>query len=796
MSPPPPSPRWLRALLLVLALLPTLGPLAGVAPFRGVEARLYDGLLVPLLPDAPTLDRIVIVEVDDRTLAELGERWPLDRRTWARFFKRLASFGPEAVAVDVMFDQPAPEDVRVLASEVRARLEATPHAGSDAARAVLTMLDDAARGLNADQQLAEALAGLGEVTLGAILANASPFPEGGVTLEPVAKGVGALALEARGVTVSTPRLFLSARAHGAMNVLADPDSVVRRYPYVISKDGDGFASLALAVRLSDLDVAREAPIVERLLAADRGAPYLRYRRHEEGLSPWPRLSLSDVLLAGDDAASIDRLVRGRYVFVGATAPGIEDLIRTPLAWGRAGVEVHATALENLLLESWLEREGGAAWVSLALSAFLLGAFAVLLERRPRVRVMALLGSALLVIELGLAVAAAHGGGILVALVPVPLGLVALAVAEGLHRWLWTRREQERLLERERLLEIERAGLERLRSVVEHVGDAIVSVDGAEVIRWMNPAAESLFQRRARTAVNRPVRELLAHFERAPGTGDVLTGEAKVGEGTVPVEATATAMSIGGERFTNFVFRDVAARKALERQRDEFIAHINHELRTPLTSILGSLRLVCAGAVGEVPDKARELLEIAEKNGELLLSLVSDLLDSAKIEAGRLTLQTRPMPVGELLAEAVQRHSGFGVRYGVTLEASPLPEDLAHASVDIDKERIIQVVGNLVSNAVKHSPRGEQVSVGIRAGDGVGRVRVSVSDKGPGIPPEFHDQLFERFTMTIASDGKRRSGTGLGLAIARGIVEAHRGAIGFDTAVGGGTTFWFELPCLC
>jgi signal transduction histidine kinase len=370
--------------------------------------------------------------------------------------------------------------------------------------------------------------------------------------------------------------------------------------------------------------------------------------------------------------------------------------------------------------------------------------------------------------------------------------VLLSIGEGLHRWVWSRKEQERMAIRERLLEAERVGLQRMRAVVEHVGDAIVSVDAAQRIRWMNPAAESLFRRRARTAVNHLVSELVPRFE---AKGDVLTGEAKVGDASIPVEATATPMQVGGESYTNFVFRDVAARKATERHKDEFIAGINHELRTPLTSILGSLKLVSAGAVGPLPEKAKELLEIAQKNGELLLSLVSDLLDTAKIAAGRLVLQTRPVSVATLMEDAHARLSGFGLRHEVTLELMPLPPELEHASVDIDKERVIQVIGNLVSNAVKHSPARGRVGLTAVPGNKPSNVRIAVIDQGPGIPEEFHDQIFERFTMTVAGDGMRRPGTGLGLAIARGIVEAHRGDIGFETEIGRGTAFWFELPCL-
>lgn len=791
---PSPSAPWLRLALALPVLLLAGGRIAGIEPLRRFEDRIYDTVLVPLLPAPAMSDRIAIIEVDDRTLSELGERWPLDRRTWATFFRRLASFEPEAVAADVLFAQPSQEDVRVLADDVRKRIAAAPNASGESATALLTILDAAVRALDADQQLAEALTVVGDVTLGVIIASGPTFPTSATPFEPLVRGVGPLALEADGVVVSTPRLFLSARSHGAMNVLMDADGVVRRYPYMIGLHGDGYPSLALAMRLSDLGQEAQAPIVARVLAADSAAPYLRFREVEDGRTPWPRVSLSDVLFSGEGSKAIGDLLRGRFVFVGATAPGIQDLLRTPVAWGRAGIEVHATALENLLLGSWIQRGGVAGWLSLALTLILVGGFAIFLSVVPRARAMAGYALAAILTELGLALALADAG-LLVGLLPVPLGLALLAIGEGVHRWFWGRQEQERLAAREGLMEAERAGLERLRAVVEHVGDAIVSVDAAQRIRWMNPAAESLFRRRARTAVNRPVSELVPTFDAQQASGEVLAGEARVGAELIPVEATATRMSVGGEGYTNFVFRDVAARKAMERQKDEFIAGINHELRTPLTSILGSLKLVAGGAVGALPDKAKELLEIAEKNGELLLSLVSDLLDTAKIDAGRLVLQTRPIALNALLAEATERQGGFGSRYEVAIELAALPVELEHASVDVDKERVIQVVGNLVSNAVKHSPRGGCVCLTATPSAKLGHVRISVIDEGPGIPPEFRDQVFERFTMTVAGDGQRRPGTGLGLAIARGIVEAHRGEMGFATDPAHGTTFWFELPCL-
>lgn len=788
----PASPLWLRLGLVSFIALIVGMRLFGVDPLAGLERRLYDSVLEPLLPEPPTSNDIVIVAIDDRSLVEGGERWPLSRSTWATFVRRLDALRPSAIALDVVFDQDSQSDLLQLATQVRTHVARAGLGSSEVVAKVLEIIDDTASELDADLRLAQALASAGNITLGVILTDRHPLalsepliPE---PLEFGLDGEADLTVDLPTLVSSAPRLFISARSHGAMNVVIDPDATVRRYPLIIGHEGRPIASLALATRISDLRPAEALPLIQRAYDADRGAPLLRFRPKDKGFQV---LSFADVI--SGDPATLTPMLRGKIVLVGSTASGIEDLLRTPRRVSMPGVEVHATALENLLLGTWLESEGAGGPVGLFATIAFVGGFSILLGRRLRARTQFLFGVGLLVLHFATAVVLADGAGWLVALSPAPLGLVLLGFSEAGHRWLWSRREQVRLEERERVLEAERAALERFRAVVEHVADAIVSVDESQRIRWMNPAAESLFQRRARTAVDRPVAELIARLRNDETFGEVLAAEARVGAHVVPVEATATQMRVGGERYTNFVFRDVAARKALERQKDDFIASINHELRTPITSIIGSLRLVTAGALDPVPPRVRDLLLIAEKNGERLLTLVNDLLDAAKLDAGRLSLERKPVALNELVSEAVDRCKGFGLQFDVVVSLAPFEGAVAETVVDVDRERMIQVVGNLVSNAVKHSNRGANVVVEVRLeGD---RAKVLVSDTGPGIPEEFHDQLFERFTMTVAGDGKRRPGTGLGLAIAKGLIEAHDGTIGFHSKVAVGTTFWFDLPTL-
>jgi PAS domain S-box-containing protein len=233
--------------------------------------------------------------------------------------------------------------------------------------------------------------------------------------------------------------------------------------------------------------------------------------------------------------------------------------------------------------------------------------------------------------------------------------------------------------------------------------------------------------------------------------------------------------------------DITARKQLDRMKDELIATVSHELRTPLTSIYGSLRLVASGSVGEIPEKARTLIQVACKNSERLSRLISDILDVAKIESGKITIRLKSLDLSGLAEQVVRdthawaRESNVQVVLGSTVPG---------ARVLGDEDRLMQVMSNLLSNAVKFSPGGGTVTVSVRRSDG--RLRVTVTDRGPGIPKEFHPRLFQRFSQADSSDARLKGGTGLGLSIAKAIVERHGGQIGFISEPGVETSFYFEL----
>ncbi|MBU3909908.1 MAG: PAS domain S-box protein [Gammaproteobacteria bacterium] len=258
---------------------------------------------------------------------------------------------------------------------------------------------------------------------------------------------------------------------------------------------------------------------------------------------------------------------------------------------------------------------------------------------------------------------------------------------------------------------------------------------------------------------------------------------------IPVEVSLQYVAPANEppRFVNFV-RDISERKKMERMKSEFVSTVSHELRTPLTSIRGALGLVLGKFGAGMADKARQLLETANRNSERLTLLINDILDLEKIESGRLDFEFKSSDLVAIARQAISANEGYGHQHGVRLRLVAAPEQ---ARLWADEHRLLQVFANLISNAVKYSPRDGEVEVGIHATDG--HWRVSVRDHGRGIPAEFRSRMFQRFAQADSSDTREKGGTGLGLSITKAIVERHSGSIDYTTTEGQGTEFFFILP---
>jgi len=256
------------------------------------------------------------------------------------------------------------------------------------------------------------------------------------------------------------------------------------------------------------------------------------------------------------------------------------------------------------------------------------------------------------------------------------------------------------------------------------------------------------------------------------------------------EMHISAIRDGEGRTTHFVAvkEDITERMNVERMKSEFISTVSHELRTPLTSIRGSLALVVGGVVGELPAAVKPLIEIAHKNSERLILLVNDILDMEKIEAGKMEFDMRPVKLMPLLVQALDANHAYAEQHKVSYE---LEGDLHEVMVNVDANRMMQVLTNLLSNAAKFSPSGDKVGVAVTSESG--RIRVAVSNHGSGIPEQFRSRIFQKFAQADSSDTRKKGGTGLGLSITKAMVEQMGGSIGFDSRPDVLTTFYVEFP---
>ncbi|MBO9428100.1 HAMP domain-containing sensor histidine kinase [Sulfitobacter sp. R18_1] len=228
-------------------------------------------------------------------------------------------------------------------------------------------------------------------------------------------------------------------------------------------------------------------------------------------------------------------------------------------------------------------------------------------------------------------------------------------------------------------------------------------------------------------------------------------------------------------------------KAALEVKSQFLSVVSHELRTPLTSIIGSLELMKNNKAQAFPDSLMPVLNIAARNGHRLHALVEDLLDLQKLEAGEMVFEFKPMDAGDLVREAIDATAGYASKVGVQVEIDACEEGCV---IKADQKRLIQVLNNLLSNALKFSDEGAVVTVNVSAIDD--RVRISVQDEGVGIPDGVRDVVFGKFTQVDSSDIRKVGGTGLGLNISQQIIERHDAEIDYVSEVGKGTTFHLEF----
>ncbi len=343
-----------------------------------------------------------------------------------------------------------------------------------------------------------------------------------------------------------------------------------------------------------------------------------------------------------------------------------------------------------------------------------------------------------------------------------------------------------------------------QAILDNVIDGIITIDSLGIIQSFNRAAESIFGYAEHEIVGRNVNMLMPEpyhsehdgylqnyhatgVQRIIGLGREVEGRRKDGS-VFPMDLAVSRSTHHGQPLFIGLVRDITERKRMDMMKAEFVSTVSHELRTPLTSISGALGLVVGGALGELPEQAKVMLDIAYKNSKRLALLINDLLDMEKLAAGKMHLDFQAQPLMPLVEQTLEAVQAYGEQHQVNFE---LIERAGDVMVRVDSGRLQQVLTNFLSNAAKFSPPGAQVEVAVRLRKN--SVQVEVTDHGPGIPDEFRSRIFQKFSQADSSDTRQKGGTGLGLAISKELIERMNGLIGFDSEDGLGARFYFQLP---
>ena len=271
-------------------------------------------------------------------------------------------------------------------------------------------------------------------------------------------------------------------------------------------------------------------------------------------------------------------------------------------------------------------------------------------------------------------------------------------------------------------------------------------------------------------------------------GQVLGHQMKLpGPGERWLQINGAAIFNGGDRHgTLLVFHDLTRLKRLERTREEFVANVSHELRTPLSLIKGYVETLLDGAKDN-PEVAGKFLQTIDRNAERLRLLIEDLLTISELESGRVKLNLQTVALQPLVAKVFT-----DLQSRAATKRIEFHNQVSDLAVLADTDRLEQVLGNLIDNAIKYGKSEGSVTVGTRARNG-GQIETFVQDDGPGIPAESLERLFERFYRVDKARSREQGGTGLGLSIVKHIIQNHGGKVWASSEPGKGATFFFTLP---
>ena len=341
--------------------------------------------------------------------------------------------------------------------------------------------------------------------------------------------------------------------------------------------------------------------------------------------------------------------------------------------------------------------------------------------------------------------------------------------------------------------------EQLKLITDALPVLIAYIDKQQRYRYNNRTYETWYGKPRASILGRPIREIVGkdnYQKMLPYIKTALGGKAVTFEHQ-PVSENGNHSWMSATYIPDFdshgrvkgffsMVDDITDRKAVDQMKSEFVSIASHEMRTPLTSIHGVIKLLCAGRLGELSEPGKQMAGMALRNSDRLERLVNDILDLERMQSGQDEIEKQPCDSAELIQQTIDTLRAMANEQQIKLET-----DSTSIKFWGDRDRIIQTLTNLVSNAIKFSTTDSKVR--IRSQLQEGKILFSVQDYGRGIPQEKLETIFERFQQVDASDSRKKGGTGLGLAICQHIVEQHGGKIWVNSVYGEGSTFYFSLP---
>ncbi len=344
-----------------------------------------------------------------------------------------------------------------------------------------------------------------------------------------------------------------------------------------------------------------------------------------------------------------------------------------------------------------------------------------------------------------------------------------------------------------------SGKKETDAVIRSIASGLVVVGKNGQIQMMNPAAEKLFGASKKDKIGKNILEDLKQEQLVSLSKDMKGGEGKEIEimsresetKKILRSSSAVIEDENGQTVGMVcVLSDITKQKELDQLKSDFVSKVSHELRTPLITVRNSLDLILGKSTGPLSEKQEKFLNIAQRNLERLALLVDDILDLSKLEATKMELHIEPRSIEKTIEEVCETLATWAGTKEISIKRKV--QQNMH-ELNFDGNRIIQVLTNIMGNAVKFTPKGGTITVQADVNEQDKNVAVSVIDTGPGIAKENLGKVFDKFRQVGGQAAANMSGTGLGLAIAKEIVELHAGKIWVECEEGQGARFSFTLP---